>query len=211
MTIRVILADDHRMFREALRVALDSEPDIEIVGEAGSAEQTLAVIEAIPADVVLLDIALPDQNGIELARRIAKAHPALRIVALSGYAERLFVEGMLEAGASAYVVKSAGADELLMAIRAAMKGQVFLSPDVTASVLGRRGGSATPPLSVLAPREKEVLRLLAKGLSSPAISGELKIATATVDVYRRNIKRKLGLASVAELTRYAVREGLLAI
>lgn len=210
MTMRIVLADDHRMFREALRTTLAADPEIEIVAEAGNAAETLACLPIHQPDVLVLDIALPDRSGIEVARAALSIQPGLRIVALSGYADRMFVEEMLQAGAGAYVVKSAGADELLLAIRAALKGRIFLSPEITGGMPAPStpGADIPPPLTVLGQRERAVLRLLAQGRRSAEIAADLGIAVATVDVHRRNIKRKLGIASIAELTRYAVREGL---
>lgn len=213
MKTRLMIVDDHRMFREALRVPLAAENDLEVVGEAGSGGEALAVAADVRPDLVLLDIALPDMSGIEVAARLLAAHPRLHLIALSGYADRLFVAEMLKAGARGYVVKSAGADELIRAIRAVVGGLVFLSPEVTGGALGQAGSGTdevAPPVSVLGPREREVLRLLAGGMRSAAIAAELGISPATVDVHRRNIKRKLGLHTVANLTRYAVREGLVA-
>jgi two-component system NarL family response regulator len=214
MTIRIILADDHRMFREALRHSLATEADIEIIAEAGNAAQTLESVGHDTPDVLLLDIALPDGNGIDVARQVLARHPKLHIVALSGYADRLFVEEMMKAGAHGYVVKSAGTDELLLAIRSVVKGHIFLSPEITGALIGRQdNGTASPPppLTVLTSREQSVLRLLAKGRRSNDTARELGISPATVDVHRRNIKRKLHISSIAELTRYAVREGLLSM
>jgi DNA-binding NarL/FixJ family response regulator len=211
MTISVMLADDHRMFREALRVPLAAEPDVEIIAEAGSGSDTLAALERISPDVLVLDIGLPDINGIEVARKAIKLHPALRIVALSGFADRIYIEEMLKAGAQGYVVKSAGADELVSAIRAVARGSSFLSPEATQVMLRNiRPGenSAPPPPSVLGKREKQVLSLLAGGKRSADIAASLGIAVATVEVHRRNIKQKLGMNCTADLTRYAVHEGL---
>jgi len=172
--------------------------------------QALAEIEKLLPDVVVLDIALPDMSGVEVARKIAGLHPGARIVALSGYTERAFVQEMLKAGARAYVVKSAGADELISAIRAVIAGHDFLSPEVTRMMMSAApvDEDAAPPVTVLGPREREVLRLLAAGLRSAEIAIELDISRLTVDVHRRNIRKKLGLHTTAELTRYAVREGL---
>ena len=210
MNIRVVLADDHRMFREALRVRLGAESAMTIVAEASSGAQALDVLAEYCPDVLVLDIGLPDMNGIEVAGRIVRQYPEVRVVALSGHADRLFVEQMLKAGARGYVVKSAGADELISAIHAVVAGHIFLSPEVTAAMLRQNHGGkdSVPPLTVLGQREQEVLRLLADGRRSAEIAGELGIAPATVDVHRRNIKRKLGLHTTAELTRYAIREGL---
>lgn len=211
MTIRVMLADDHRMFREALCIPLSAEPDMVVVAEASTGAEAMAGVVEHRPDVILLDIALPDIKGIEVARRIAKRFPAIRIVALSGYSDRLFVDEMLKAGAQAYVLKSSGADELISAIRAVMEGHSFLSPELTrVMVRGVQRDQDAPlaPMTSLGKREREVLCLLADGRRSAAIAAELGIATATVDVHRRNIKKKLNLFSTAELTRYAIREGL---
>jgi two-component system NarL family response regulator len=211
VTIRVLLADDHRMFREALAGRLATEPDLAVVAEASSGAETLDQVARHGPDIVVLDIGLPDMTGIQAAERIAKEHPEVRVVALSGHADRLYVEQMLKAGARGYVVKSSGADELISAIQAAMSGHVFLSPEVTAKMVRHLHNDAVatpPPLTVLGAREQEVLSLLADGLRSAEIASQLGIAAATVEVHRRNIKRKLGLHTTAELTRYAIREGL---
>lgn len=212
MTIRVMLADDHRMFREALRVPLEAEADMEIVAEASSGTDTLASLELSCPDVLILDIALPDINGIEVARTAIKRHPSLRIVALSGFADRIYIEEMLKAGAHGYVVKSAGAGELVSAIRAVAGGRSFLSPEATQVMLRHirpDDGDIAPPPSVLGKREREVLSLLASGMRSAEIAASLGITVGTVEVHRRNIKRKLGLNCTADLTRYAIHEGLI--
>ncbi len=214
MTIRVLLTDDHRMFRQALRLALQAEPDLLIVGEASNRAETLTAIEEVQPDVLVLDIALLGANGIDIARELTAQYPALRIVALSGYSDRLFLNEMLKAGAKAYVLKSSGADELVTAIRSVVAGQSFLSPELTTRLV-QQSQLAQPdaenqsvPPTVLGRRETEVLRLLAKGLRSAEIAAELAIAPSTVEVHRRNIRHKLALHTTAELTRYAVRHGL---
>jgi DNA-binding NarL/FixJ family response regulator len=212
MTIRVVLADDHKMFRETLRMRLAAEDDIEVVGETGTGAETLAAVERLLPDALVLDIALPGMSGMDVAREVCKRHQsAVKIVALSGYADRAFVEEMLKAGALAYVIKSSGAEELVAAIRATMAGHSFLSPELTRLMLPimSAGQSATaPPNTVLGKREKQVLCLLAQGRRSAEIAAALGISTLTVAVHRRNIKQKLGLNTTAELTRYAIREGL---
>ncbi|MBI4697087.1 MAG: response regulator transcription factor [Gammaproteobacteria bacterium] len=213
MTIRILLADDHRMFREALCSQLAAEPDVAIIGEANTGAEALEALQGEAPDVFVLDIGLPDMNGIELAKRVTREYPQIGIVALSGYAERMFVEEMLKAGAKAYVVKSAGMSDLLNGIRAVAKGKSFLSAEVTGLMLRRVGANENkiaPPVTVLSRREQDVLRLLADGRRAAAIAGELGISVATVEVHRRNIKDKLGLRTTADLTRYAIREGLVA-
>lgn len=212
---RIMLVDDHLMLREALRGALNAEPDLQVVVEAGTGREALELLAGERPEMLVLDIALPDMTGIEVAIQALERYPKLQIVALSGYTDKVFVDEMLKAGARAYVVKSAGTKELVQAIRAVLAGHVFLSPEITSAMLGQRTASASssslPPASVLGPREREVLRLLAMGRRSAFIADELGIQPATVDVHRSNIKKKLGLRSIAELTRYALREGLLSL
>lgn len=212
MKIRVVLADDQRMFREVLKIWLTGEPDIEIIAETGSGADTLATLEQIVADVLVLDVEMGDITGIDIARKVTKLYPALRIIALSGHAERIYVEEMLKAGSQGYVAKSSGPGELVTAIRAVMAGQNYLSSEVMHTLIRRIQAderTATPPSSVLGSREREILKLLAGGKGSADIASSLGIAEATVKTHRRNIKQKLGLFSTAELTRYAIREGLI--
>ena len=213
MTIRVMLVDDHRMFVEALKQSLRGEPDIAVVGVAYSGKETLAALDRDRPDVLVLDIGLRDMNGAEVARHVAKRHPSVRTIALSGHDERPHIEEMLKAGAQAYVVKSGPAQDLISAIRTVAAGHTYLSPEVT-QVMVRRfhedlKGTAPPP-TVLGKRERDVLRLLAEGKRSSEICRDLGIALTTVDAHRRNIKQKLGLHSIAELTRYALHEGIIA-
>lgn len=214
MTIRIILADDHRMFREALRIPLEYEPDMQVMGEAGSGAELLDLLRERTPDVLILDIGLPDMNGIEIAQRVGKQYPDIRVLALTGYTDTIFLEEMMKAGARGFVVKSAGSDELVFAIRAVSAGKIFLSPEITAGMVRHvppRDPRDAPPLSVLGKREQEVLRLLAEGRTSPEIARSLGISPATADVHRRNIKQKLRLNSIAEMTRYAIREGLIPV
>lgn len=211
MSTRIMMVDDHRILREALRGSLGAEPDLRVVAEASSGKEALERLETDRPDLLLLDIALPDMTGMDVARQALARFPDLRIVALSGYAEKMFVDEMFKAGARAYVVKSAGTHELIMAIRAVLAGHVFLSPEITAAMIGQLTEAQTPvepPLSVLGQREQEVLALVVRGLRSAEIAQTLGIQPGTVDVHRANIKKKLRLTSIAELTRYAIRHGL---
>jgi len=210
MSTRIMMVDDHRILREALRGPLAAEPDWLVVAEVGSGQEALDRLETDRPDLLLLDIALPDMTGIDVARQALARFPELRIVALSGYADKTFVDEMLKAGARAYVVKSAGTHELIMAIRAVLAGHVFLSPEITAAMIGQPvevHASAEPSLSVLGQREQEVLALVVRGLRSADIAHTLGIQPGTVDVHRANIKKKLGLTSIADLIRYAIRHG----
>jgi DNA-binding NarL/FixJ family response regulator len=210
VTIKVLLIEDHRLVREALRDALAKEPDIAVIGEAGDAAGAFERTRGLVPDVVVLDIGLPDLNGIEVASRLKEMTGVdARIVALSARTDRRSVTEMLSAGACAYVTKSSAGTELVRAIRAAAAGQNYVCPEagealVTVTREGEKKGGATR----LSRREQEVLKMIAEGARSSAIAEHLRISLGTVEVHRRNIMRKVGVRTVAELTRYAMREGL---
>jgi DNA-binding NarL/FixJ family response regulator len=209
---RVLLVEDHRMVREALSEVLKKVPEITIVGEAGDAREALKKAVALKPDVIVLDIRLPDVNGIEVAARLRDAGVNAKIVALSAFADKRFVTAMLLAGASAYVTKSAAGTELVRAIHAVAAGQGYFSPEIAGALVSQlrarpQPGDAKP----LARREREVLRLIAEGVRSPAIAQQLNVTVGTVEVHRRNIMRKLGLRTVAELTKHAIREGIVSL
>lgn len=206
--ITVLLADDHRLVREALRSALAQEADIRVVAEVGEGAAAIESVRSLQPDVAVLDIGLPDLNGIEVAARVQALHLHTRIVALSAYSDKRFVTEMLRAGAAAYVSKSAAGTELVVAIRAVAAGGSYLSPDVAGALVAEVRGAEPDGQARLGRREREVLRLIAEGERSAAIAEALHISAATVEVHRRNIMRKLGMHTVAELTRYAVREGI---
>jgi DNA-binding NarL/FixJ family response regulator len=210
VTISVLLVEDHQLVREALRDALAKQPDIKVVGEADDAGTAFERARTLAPDVLVLDDSLPGMNGVEAAAKLkTQAGVDAKIVALSARADRRFVTDMLRAGASAYVTKSSATTELLEAIHAVAAGQSYICREVAESVVAtvRDGGGKDEP-SHLSNREREVLGLVAEGARTPAIAGKLHIAVGTVEVHRRNIMRKLELRTVAELTRYAIREGL---
>jgi two-component system NarL family response regulator len=211
MAIRVLLVDDHELMREGLRAILARERELEVVGEAAGGREAVALAAALRPDVVIMDVAMKDMNGIEATRQIRAGRHAARVVALSSHADRRYVAAILEAGASGYVLKANAYDELLRAVHAVAKGKGYVCADVASGVIEAAARSGAAPGSVFArlgPREREVLQLLAEGLSSPQIARRLHVATTTVESHRRNLMGKLGLHSVAELTKYAVREGL---
>ena len=211
MSIRIVLADDHKMILAALRSLLEKEIDIAVVGEAGDGAALLELVERTAPDVAVVDVGMPGLNGIEATRRLLAARPLLKVIALSAYSDKRFVLEMLEAGAKGYLIKASASDELPRAIRAIARGQTYLCPEVAGSIVEAvrdktsLEGSAAPKLGQ---REREVLALLAEGKSSSEIAARMHIAASTVEVHRRNIMRKLDLHSVAELTKYAIREGL---
>jgi two-component system NarL family response regulator len=215
MVIRVLLVDDHAMFRETLRLLLDQDPTIEVVDELGDGARIQETVAKLTPDVVVMDVNMPHVNGIQATSALLSQFPQVRVVALSGYGHKQFVMEMLDAGATAYVVKSSAGKELVHAIHSAAQGNTYLCPDAAATLIevSRRGRSDSAPDKKrrLGRRETEVLRLLAQGSSSPQIGASLHISTSTVDVHRRNIMNKLELRTVAELTKYAIRVGITAM
>jgi two-component system NarL family response regulator len=212
MSIRILLVDDHQIMRDGLRAILASEETFEIVGEAENGREAASMARTLVPDVIIMDIGMPDLNGVEATRQIKADNPLAKVIALSMYADRGYVLGILEAGASGYVLKTGAYDELHRAVQAVAQGKNYLSPDVTQMVVdaqvrapSERGASAQTSLG---PREREIVQLLAEGRTSPQIARRLHISTRTVESHRRNIMTKLDLHSVAELTKYAIREGL---
>jgi DNA-binding NarL/FixJ family response regulator len=206
MTIGVAIVEKQRMLRELLAAVLGRERDIRVVGETDTGSQAISMTPQWRPDVLLLNIALPDMNGMELARVLQSEAQSVKLIALSTHAESSIVYGMLEAGAMGYVVKSAAADEVVQAIRVVSAGGLYLSPALASQAYAME--SFGPPVSVLGRREQEVLALLAEGKHSREIAERLDISAATVEVHRRNIMHKLELHTVAQLTKYAIRKGL---
>ena len=213
MVTRVLLVDDHQIVRDGLRAILEREPDTKVVGEAGNGRDAVAAVPSCVPEIVVMDLGMPDLNGIEATRQIASDHPTVRVIALSTYSNERYVMSVLEAGAKGYVLKAAAHDELLSAIRAVRRGEHYLSPAITGVVVGRArtGVPDLVPARALAPREREVLQLVAEGRTTPEIAGILHLSVKTVESHRRNLLRKLGLRNVAELTKYAIREGITAL
>ncbi len=209
--MRVLLADDHAIVREGLRAVLSSQADIEICAETSDGEQALESIRAMRPDVAVLDIQMPGLTGIEIARKVNEEGVLTSIVLLSMHKEEGFVQAAVEAGVAGYVVKEDAARELIDAVRAAARGDVFLSPRIAGSVVSalRRGPPAKTPR--LTPRERDVVRLLSQGLTSKEIGAHLKVTAKTIDGHRAAIMDKLGIRSVAGLVKYAIRNHLTGI
>ena len=212
--IRILLVDDHAMFRAGLRVLLDLYPDFEVVGEAGDGQQALAQVRELAPDVVLMDIAMPGLDGLMATRRIREESPQSRVIVLTQHENREYITPALKVGASGYVLKRAADEELVSAIRAVYQGQTYLDPLVAGIVVDdyRRRLEGLPegdPYESLTDREREVLVLVAKGHTNREIAELLHISPKTVDFHRTNVMRKLDLHSRTELTRYALRRGLI--
>ena len=207
---RVLLADDHKILRQGLRTLLEREKDIQIVGEADNGRSSVKLSGELAPDVVVMDVAMPDLNGIDATRRITEAEPRTRVLALSMHSDGRYVKGMLQAGARGYILKDCAAEELTHAIRTVMAGQVYVSPGVTGAIVNDyvRQLSAADGPATLTPREREVLQLLAEGGSTANIAAGLHLSVKTIETHRKHIMDKLGLRSIAELTKYAIREGI---
>ena len=214
--IRIMVADDHPLIREAVGHLIKGAPEFELVGEVANGRECLARVQELRPDILLLDIAMPEMNGEQVTRELRRQFPELKIIALSGYTDRQFVRAMIKAGAKAYVVKAASGRELIHALRAVASGKNYLSPEVTGAVMTLWEEETAPsagssPHSELGRREKEVLKRIAEGHRSAKIAAQMGIAVATVEAHRRNILRKLQLHSAADLTRYALRHGIITL
>ena len=208
----ILLVDDHRIVREGLRTLLGQQPDLEVVGEAADGREAVEKASLLRPDVVVMDIAMPELNGVEATRLVLSGLPATRVVALSMYADRRFVAEILRAGALGYVLKDGAFEELALAIRTTMEGKTYLSPSIAGLVVEelvrRTPAPGSPSLALLTPRERQVLKLLADGMRPREIGQELSISAKTVEVHKQNLMNKLEIHSAAELTRFAIREGV---
>ncbi len=210
--IKVLIADDHKIVRDGLKTLLESQSDIEIVGETMDGRATVKAVESLSPDIVIMDIAMPQLNGIEATRQIVSDHPDTKVVALSMHSEKRFVREMLQAGASAYLLKDCAFEELVIAINAVRDNKHFLSPGITgimlSDVISPKESDTATAFSSLSSREREVLQLLAEGKTTRQISDQLSVSIKTIETHRTNIMNKLEIFSVAELTKYAIREGI---
>ncbi len=212
MSIKVLLVDDHRIVRHGLRALMEKETDIEVVSEASSGRDAVQLAGEISPDIIVMDIAMPDMNGVDAARRIIADNPECKILVLSMLGDRRFIVEMFSAGVKGYLLKDCAADELVRAIRAIYQGEMYLAPQITGIVIKDfikiipEASSETSP--VLTSREREVLQLIAEGKNAKEIAFILSVSSKTVDTFRQSIMKKLGLNTVAELTKYAIREGL---
>ena len=210
---RVLIADDHAMVRRGLRLILDAEPDLTVVAEAGDGSEALGLVSENPVDLAVLDVAMPRLTGLQAAATLSRLRPELKLLMVSMYDNEQYLYEALKAGASGYVLKSAADRDLVAACRATMRDEPFMYPAaVTALVRDflshARGGTDEIPRDPLTPRELEVLKLIAEAHTSDQIALELGITRRTVDRHRENILGKLGMRDRVELTRYAIRRGL---
>jgi len=212
--IRLLLVDDHEVVRSGLKMLLENESDLKIAGEANTGGQALEMVETLNPDVVIMDITLPDISGIDVTRRIKDAHPNVAVVALTIHEDQQYFFEMLQVGASGYVPKRAAPDDLITAIRAAHRGEMYIYPSLAKHLVGdflsRSGDDDTKEtMTGLTPREQEVLSLLAEGKTNDEIARLLSISVHTVARHRENLMGKLGLHNRSELVKYAIRKGLI--
>jgi DNA-binding NarL/FixJ family response regulator len=211
--IRVLVADDHTMVRKGLCSLLEAKPDIEVVGEAEDGREAVEKVEALLPDVVLMDITMPRLNGLEATRQIKRLFPKVKIVALTMYTNEEYIQQFLQAGASGYVVKQAAPAELISAIQAVYRGDSFLSPLISKTVIDEYLKStkpaASPEQAKLTDREREVLQLIAEGCSNREIAQKLQISIKTAGVHRTNLMEKIGIHNVTDLVKYALRKGII--
>ncbi|MGA8573575.1 MAG: response regulator [Desulfobaccales bacterium] len=213
MTIKIMLADDHQIVRQGLRNLLVGEPDMQVVAEADNGRKVLLLVEKFGPDIVIMDITMPGLNGIEATRQILAERTGVKVIALSMHSDSLFVLNMLKAGASGYLLKDCALEDLVKAIRTVMGNKTYLSPGISDVVIGDfvSGWDHADPagaFSVLTAREREVLQLMAEGKSTNQIADCLCVSVKTVESHRKQIMSKSGIRSVAELTKYAIRQGL---
>lgn len=207
--IRILLADDHSVVRQGFKMILGAQSDMEIVGEAGNGREAVELAAELKPDVVVMDVAMPELNGIEATRRLAETVPHARVVALSMHKDSVYVREILRAGARAYLLKDSVAGDLVSAVRAVARGEGYLSPAVSNAVLDDYRRHVTNPIDLLTSREREVLQMLAEGKTNKEIATVLNLSVYTVDAHRGRIMEKLNLHSINELVRFALRNGLI--
>lgn len=211
MPVSVLIADDHKLLRAGLKALLERQ-DITVVGEAGDGRSAVLMARELRPAVVIMDVSMPHMNGIDATTRVLEAVPDTRVLALSMHADRRFVMQILDAGASGYLLKDSAVEELGLAVRTLAGGQVYLSPGIARAVvetfLNRSPGAQPTKSTTLSTREREVLQLIAEGRPTAEIAAALNVSVKTVESHRKNIMDKLALRSVAELTKFAIREGL---
>ena len=207
-SIKVLLADDHTIVRQGLRLILSGNTDFEVVGEAANGREAVELAQKLKPDVVLMDVAMPEWNGIEATRKMVADNPRARVLVLSMHKEAIYVREILRAGARGYILKDAVDTELLNAVRSVAHGDGYISPAVSGALLNDYRQNITDPLDLLSSRERQVLQFIAEGQTNKEIATRLNLSVYTVDSHRGKIMEKLNLHSTGELVRFAVKHGL---
>jgi two-component system, NarL family, response regulator NreC len=212
MKIEIVLADDHRIIREGIKSLIEKQSDMQVIGEAKDGRETVSLVQELLPDIVVMDISMPDMNGIEAARQIISGDSRIKVIALSVHADKRFVNEMLNAGAAGYLLKDCAFEEMVHAIRTVMSNRSYLSPAITNIMLSEYrymlSKETLSVFSLLTAREREVLQLIAEGVTTKDIAAMLNVSVKTIETHRQQIMDKLDIHSVAELTKYAIKEGL---
>jgi two-component system, NarL family, response regulator NreC len=206
--INILLADDHTIVRQGLKLILSAHSDLHVIGEAANGKEAVELAAKLKPDIVLLDVAMPELNGIEATRKMVEANSRLRVLVLSMHKEAVYVREILRAGARGYILKDAIDTELLNAVRSVARGDGYISPAVSGALLNDYRKDVTDPVDLLSPREREVLQLIAEGKTNKEIATKLNLSVYTVDSHRGKIMEKLNLHSTGELVRFAIKRGL---
>jgi two-component system, NarL family, response regulator NreC len=207
-SINILLADDHAIVRQGLKLILSANADLHVVGEAANGREAVELAQRLKPDVVLMDVAMPELNGIEATRQMIAANPRTRVLVLSMHKEALYVREILRAGARGYILKDAIDKELVEAVRSVAQGDGYISPAVSGALLSDYRQNVTDPLDLLSSREHEVLRLIAEGKTNKEVASQLNLSVYTVDSHRGKIMEKLNLHSTGDLVRFAMKHGL---
>jgi len=207
--IRILLADDHVLVRQGFKMILSAQPDMQIVGEAANGREAVELAEKLQPDLVIMDVTMPELNGIEATRRLVTIAPRARVLALSMHKDSVYVREILRAGARGYLLKDSADADLIAAVRAVAKGEGYLSPAVSEAVLTDYRRHVTDPLDLLTTREREVLQMIAEGKTNKEIATSLNLSVYTVEAHRGRVMEKLNLHSTGELVRFALRNGLI--
>ena len=205
--IKILLADDHTIVRQGLKLILAAHADLEVIGEAANGREAVELAQKLKPDMVLMDVAMPELNGIEATRRMVAANSRLKVLVLSMHKEAVYVREILRAGARGYILKDAIDTELLNAVRSVAKGDGYISPAVSGALLNDYRKDVTDPVDLLSGREREVLQLIAEGKTNKEIATRLNLSVYTVDSHRGKIMEKLNLHSTGELVRFAIKHG----
>ncbi len=213
MSTKILIVDDHGMVREGLRLLFEQQDDMEVIGEASDGRQAVEMVSKLKPDIVLMDVTMPKLNGIDAAKKIIGEYPYVKVIALSAHCDRGFVTDMLKAGVSGYILKDGMADELIRGIRMVMAGEQYLCPKVSRIVIteyitDHQSQSGMPLTSKLTTKERELIQLLAENKSNKESARLLHISIKTVNTRRRTAMNKLGITGIADLTKFAIREGL---
>jgi len=206
--IRVMLADDHTIVRQGLKLILSANPDLQVVGEAANGREAVELAAKVKPDIVLMDVAMPELNGIEATRRMVQENSRIRVLVLSMHKEPVYIREILRAGARGYILKDAIDTELVNAVRSVARGDGYISPAISGALLNDYRQNVTDPIDLLSSREREVLQLIAEGKTNKEVATRLNLSVYTVDSHRGKIMEKLNLHSTGELVRFAMKHGL---